>query len=78
MKIELVKNKWYVNGTLWGKKKENDLGDQVLNILFYKNRDGNNEYILIINGVEETNDFKKQVKEKYSGIPNQDLAQRYF
>lgn len=79
MTIEVTKTKIFLNGEIWNKVyKKQDIGQQILNLLYYRNREGKNNYQLLINGKDETEDFKKQVKEKYNDIPNQDLRNNFF
>lgn len=71
--------KLFVNDRLWGKKhKGMDIGDYILNALFYINGDGSKKIKVTIDGVDETEDFKKQVKDKYQNIPNTELRDRFF
>lgn len=78
MKIEVIKNKILLNNDLWGKLKKYDLGQQILNLLFYMNRDGLTDFTLIVNGLDETQNFKDAVKSEYSNIPNTSLRDNFF
>jgi len=77
--IEIIKNKIFTDKKLWGKKWKNEyIGEQIINILFYLNKDGNNDFILMVNGKNETADFKSQLKNRYKDIPNTELRDRFF
>ena len=77
--ITVTKNKIFVGSETWGPCRPGlDLGDQVLNVLFYLNRDGQKPYRLTVDGIDETDAFKKAVKDKYQDIPNTDLRDRFF
>lgn len=79
MKIEVKNKQIFVDDRKWSKLKTGqDLGDQIINVLFYCNQDGEKNYKLIVNGKNETAEFKKEVKEKYENIPNTDLRDRFF
>jgi hypothetical protein len=79
MKIEVIKNKVLLDGKKWGTKPNNmDLGEYILNLLFYCNRDGNKSFELFVNGVNETEIFKNQVKEKYAQIKNTQLRDNFY
>lgn len=79
IKLEIIKNKCFVNDNLWGKvwSNKNLLGDYILNVLFYTNKEGN-PIKIIINGVNETSNFKKQVKKEYKNILNVDLRNNFY
>jgi hypothetical protein len=79
MKIEVKNSTVFLDGKKWGKKPSGfDWGQYILNVLFYTNRDGRKDYTLIKNGVDETQDFKKEVKEHYKDIPNTNLRDSFF
>lgn len=79
MKIEIKKNKSYLNNQPYSKLGKNqDIGDHIINILFYNNRDGKHEIEVIINGVDETTSFKEQVIKKYKDIKNQELKNNFY
>ena len=80
LKIEIKNKKCFIDNRLWGKVwgNTNLLGDYILNVLFYNNKDGKNEIKLFINDIDETEDFKKQVKEKYQNINNTELRDNFF
>lgn len=79
MKIEVIKNKVFIDSRLWGKKLNNqNLGDCIINLLFYNNKDGEKEYELIVNGCDLTSEFKDEVKKKYDNIPNTELKKCFF
>lgn len=50
----------------------------MINVLFYMNRDGANSYKITIDGEDETESFKAEVKKKYQDIKNTDLKDRFF
>lgn len=53
------------NGRVWNSKgRKQDIGDLVMEILWYCNKE-NNQIQIIINGVDETIDFRKQAIERY-------------
>jgi hypothetical protein len=55
---------------LWEKKPKKDIrtiGQKIINVLFYYNRDGKKPIKVIIDGEDETKEFKEQVKNKYEG-----------
>jgi hypothetical protein len=56
-----------INGVLWSKPKvdRSDIGQKLLNLLFYENKNGDHKIKVVIDGVDETEDFKKDVIEKY-------------
>ena len=76
--IRVEKMKVTLNNELYTNNYKYDLGGYILTLLFYKNREGNHSYQLLVNGVDETENFKKQVKEEYSNIPNTRLRDDYF
>lgn len=79
MLIEIKGSKAFVDADKWGiKSKGYDMGDYILNILFYCNRDGSKDYQLIIDGVNETDSFKSEVKKKYQDIRNTELRDKFF
>jgi hypothetical protein len=71
-----------VDGRVWTKRKsalnELDLGDTILTILFYENQEGNKDIQIIVNGVDETEIFKNEVKERYAGIKDTGLRDEFF
>lgn len=77
--IEIKKSKAFVNDRFWGKKSKNqDLGDLLLNILFYNNKKGDKKIKIIVDGVNETSKFKKDVKKEYQNIPNTELRDSFY
>jgi hypothetical protein len=52
--------------------------DYILNMLFYNNRNGTHNYSITIDGKNETNNFKKKIKDKYKNIPNTSLRDSFF
>ena len=69
-KIGEHKHRITVNGRPWSKNVKFDrrsIGDKIINVLFYLNKDGDKKIKIIIDGKDETEDFKKEVIEKYSG-----------
>ncbi len=73
--VELKNNLYYTNGRLWSRKKtKRDIGEVLTNILFYTNKSGD-AIKIIINGVDETEYFKKEVKDKYQGT---NLQESFF
>jgi hypothetical protein len=71
-----------VDGRVWTKRKsalnELDLGDTILTILFYENQEGNKDIQIIVNGVDETEIFKNEVKERFAGIKDTDFRDDFF
>lgn len=78
MKIEVTKTKIFRDGELWGNRKKYDIGQQLLNVLFYSNKEGRHEYSIIIEGKDETEEFKAEVKKRYKDIPNTELRDSFF
>jgi hypothetical protein len=60
-------NKYHidVNGKSWSKKSSGDLGDVIINVLFYVNKEGDKKIKIMIDGKDETVEFKKAVIERY-------------
>lgn len=77
MLIEIRKGIAYVDGRKWGKVKFG-LGNCVLNILFYNNRDGDREYRLLVDGVDETDNFRDSVISEYGNINNVSLRESFY
>jgi hypothetical protein len=69
-----------VDGRVWSRRgsRLNDLGDTILSILYYNNREGDKDIQIIVDGVDETSDFKNEVKERYAGIKNTGLRDEFF
>lgn len=80
LKIEIKKNKCFADGKMWGKVWSNKdlLGQYLLNVLFYLNKLGNKKIEIIVDGLNETESFKQQVKDKYSNIGNTQLRDSFF
>lgn len=79
MEIKMINNKVSVDGKHYGNKPTKmDTYDYILQILFYTNRDGKKDYRLSINGVDETDIFKQQIKERYQNIINERLRDRFY
>jgi hypothetical protein len=80
MIIEIIKNKLVlIDGKKWGNKPNNmDIGDYILTLLFYMNKNGNNPFEIILDGVNETKDFQKEVKRKYLNIKNTVLRDQFY
>jgi hypothetical protein len=60
-------NKYHidVNGKSWSKKSSGDLGDVIINVLFYVNKEGDKKIKIMIDGKDETVEFKKAIIERY-------------
>ncbi len=80
IKIEIKKNKCFVDDKLYGNvwKNQDLFGNYLINLLFYINRDGSNKINIINNSIDVTNDFKKSVIERYSNIPNTNLRDKFY
>jgi hypothetical protein len=63
------KHKILVDGRLWSKpKKENrDIGEKLINVLYYTNKNADKNIQIFIDGVDETDNFKQSVISKYTG-----------
>jgi hypothetical protein len=78
--IEVKGGFLYLNGRSYSSKKVNKdlIGNTILNLLFYNNREGKVDYTLIIDKKDETESFKKQVKAEYQNIKNTSLRDSFF
>lgn len=62
-------HKILVDGRLWAKPKKDssDIGEKLINVLYYSNKNADKNIKVFIDGVDETHNFKQSVISKYTG-----------